>query len=271
MPETIWSFADGIPVTPDMHLYLGAINLDALDDITIRYWIRTEEGQTVLNQQTIKATSGALTAGQYQLPRGVLLSAQIHADNVVHQIGRCFVYASVRVGQAGGNAPLSYKTLISDYVTPLASPTWPASPVTMNRAQDAPVSIAGTSPAAGAVYTYTVPEYTLLELLAIKCRFVADANAANRRVAVTIRDSGSNSLARYSSATNVTAGLTRFFFFNRDNGPEVTDNTANVIYSNTIGKLLLYAGMKIELSVTNIQAGDQLDQIFLYGLTKAVR
>ena len=118
----------------------------------------------------------------------------------------------------------------------------------------------GTAPAAGANYTYTVAANHNEELISLALELVADANAANRLIEFNHTD-GTVNLGRYYTSTAITAGLTRTVIMQ---GSSLLWN--EVVYDGTHiipipQNIILGAGHTVEVVVTNIQVGDQLDDI----------
>lgn len=117
-------------------------------------------------------------------------------------------------------------------------------------------------PAAGAGFTYT-NDGAYWELIdSLSFRLVADANAANRQVTVTIKDGSGAALATLPSASVQVATLTYDYTF----APEFsTFNT--VVASAVTGPLpviFLQPGYTVTLAIGAVQVTDQVSNIRLY-------
>lgn len=116
-----------------------------------------------------------------------------------------------------------------------------------------------TSPAAGADFSYAVTGQYYVRLVALHCKFVADANVASREVVVSYEDAGG---LRYTVAginTTVTAGNTGYYEFNafQPEAVATVDSSALV----PLPPILLTATQVFKLHVVNVQVGDQLSEI----------
>lgn len=122
-----------------------------------------------------------------------------------------------------------------------------------------PEYVTRPSPAVATAFTELLGGDWYVRLLTMFCRIVADANPANRDVSLEYLDTGGNVYATVASGTAVTAGQTRDMFWS------VWQASAVVVGSAThlmpLAPLVLPPTHTIRVSVSNVQAGDQLSRV----------
>jgi len=140
----------------------------------------------------------------------------------------------------------------------------PSYPVPLNKG--AIFSTEGTDPAAGADFDLSTVynDVLLLEITSLTFRLVTDANAATRRPYIQWGAAGSSGQFWQPNATQ-TAGLDRFWIWEVGEG-----NTVVTIGGNQFTQMpnnIRHWGTQypFRIVVENIQAGDQLSAIRLYG------
>lgn len=118
---------------------------------------------------------------------------------------------------------------------------------------------AHASPAAGADFSYSLPGDYFVRLIAVYCKFVADANAASREVVLSFEDAGGNRYALAGINTTVTASNTAYYAFGafQPEAVATVDSTALV----PLPAIILAPTQVFKLHVVNIQATDALTQI----------
>jgi hypothetical protein len=119
--------------------------------------------------------------------------------------------------------------------------------------------VPGTQPNAGAGFTFANPSQYTARLLAITFRFVTDANVANRTVHVDTDDASGNIVTRDGIGGVLTATSTAFFTFSVQRTGADWD-TNNFAYAPLSG-VWMEGPRNVQITVANIQAGDQLSQI----------
>lgn len=122
-----------------------------------------------------------------------------------------------------------------------------------------PEFAAHTSPAAGADFSYAVTGAYFVRLIAVYCKFVADANAASREVVLSYEDAGGNRYALAGINTTVTANNTAYYAFGafQPEAVATVDSSALV----PLPAIILAPTQVFKLHVVNIQVGDQLSQV----------
>ena len=84
------------------------------------------------------------------------------------------------------------------------------------------------SPAAGADFTFTVPDVgSVYEVVAIRARLVTSAAVANRLVHCVVKDAAANEVYRVGIDLAITAGLTTIFTFSSAIGSIIGGHTSN--------------------------------------------
>ena len=123
--------------------------------------------------------------------------------------GQTFVQLSIVRGLSGGVEDLA--TLAAGYVTATQRLAYPGSKVVNTLDGGGALrSITGTTPAAGAEISESVPTGARWELIAFRTQFVTDANAATRTIRLLL-DDGTNIYAHSSTNLGQTAGLTDIY------------------------------------------------------------
>lgn len=126
-----------------------------------------------------------------------------------------------------------------------------------------PIIVAGTSPAAGANFTYTIPTGWLARLVGLQLQLVTDANAANRYVELSASDGATGIPLGFGSSAHA-ASLTWIYtpFIGAAAQAEGTNGALKSF------PLALNVWLKetwiVGISVRNIQVGDQLSGIVLW-------
>ena len=121
------------------------------------------------------------------------------------------------------------------------------------------------SPAAGADFTFTVPDVgSVYEVVAIRARLVTSAAVANRLVHCVVKDAASNEVYRVGIDLAITAGLTTIFTFSPAIGAIVGGHTNNndIGYPLPMGPYL--PRWTIGSITTAIDTGDQWSQISIW-------
>lgn len=119
----------------------------------------------------------------------------------------------------------------------------------------------GASPAAGANFSVAVPGEFEQALLSITFQLVTDATAANRFVELVYTDGNNKTFYRSGLPGAVTASTTATFCF-AVHPQSGAANTGNQVYA-PLAPLVLVPPNTIGITVTNIQATDQLSAIVM--------
>lgn len=115
------------------------------------------------------------------------------------------------------------------------------------------------SPAAGTDFSYQLPGDFYVRLIAVHCKFVADANAASREVVLDYVDAGNLRYTACGINTTVTAGNTAYYEFSafQPEAVATVDSSALV----PLAPVVLSPTQKFRLHVVNVQVGDQLSEV----------
>lgn len=116
-----------------------------------------------------------------------------------------------------------------------------------------------TSPAAGADFSYSVPGDFMVRLIAVYCKFVADATAASREVVLSYEDAGGNRFGLMGANTTITASNTGYYAFSAFQPEVIATVDSSVLVP--LHPVILVPTQVFKLHVVNIQATDQLSQV----------
>lgn len=117
-------------------------------------------------------------------------------------------------------------------------------------------------PAAGADWTYTIPDAgAVYELVAIRARFVTSAVVANRAVAVIVKDAAGTEVFREGLDTAVTASLTTIWTFTSEAGTSAGGVATVKAVALGIPEGPYLPRWTISTVTTAIDVGDQWSQI----------
>jgi hypothetical protein len=215
-------------------------------------WLRPD-GEIVSVRKLFQITS-PVAGYQFTLGEGFLLSITISLYSVaVPDPGVAFF--DVLVQRDLPEFLGCFWQLFSDYYTSAHLPSWPNGR-TIN-AQEGPGhlrSITGTTPAAGAEISETVPANVRWRLIMGNAVLTCSANVANRNISFVI-DDGVNILYRYISNTNFTAGSTgRHVFASQNLQGNVDASGQNLSIPDN---LFLGAGYRFRTVTGGLQVNDQ--------------
>jgi hypothetical protein len=134
----------------------------------------------------------------------------------------------------------------------------------LERYQVRVVTAAGADPAADGEQIYTVPTGHFFEIYAVNFNYVTDANAANRRVILTI-DDGATVFAKSVAGAVQAASLTYNYTF-AVGAPTMSAVVDLQLVNNLPGPLFLVAGDRIQTVTTNQQATDNYGVMTIQGI-----
>jgi len=204
------------------------------------------------NTNRTKATT------DFPLGVGFPLNVQIVASSGTPVVGQTFVQAQIIRGLGGATQALS--TLLQGYVTAVQAVSWPGSPIVSSTATEGVIrSIAGTTPAAAAEISETVPTLARWELISFHFVFSADANVFTRHIKFLI-DDGANTFFREADAVAVTAGQTHRVTAAQGVTRLLNDQPDGWVYSLPVD-VQLSAGYRIGTATDTLQAADQFSSI----------
>src|SRR6266403_789995 len=167
--------------------------------------------------------------------------------------------ASAALIRPPNTAAAQYETLCAGYVNSVIAISYPQTPP--QRPTDGAGiirSIAITTPAAGADFTFTVNTLTRLRIISISATLTTAVAVANRNVELVI-DDGANVVAEIDSGFSQLASLVNDYTW-MDSGP-IGAAFDNVVVLPLPANLSLPAGFRISSETTGIQAADQWSAI----------
>jgi len=165
-------------------------------------------------------------------------------------------YVVVEIGNGAGATFQPFDTLIADTVTSAHRVAWPGSPI--RGPLDGPGAvrvITGSTPAAGAEISETVPTGARWELKTLWVVLVASATVATRTPQLRL-DDGTTTLMQVPSVTQLVASQTAAAEF-AQGMPYAAQVNALGAPSGLPVNNRLAAGHRIRTSTSNIQVGDQ--------------
>lgn len=202
----------------------------------------------------VPATDRTVSTLVQGLGEGWLLEASVIASAGSPLVGQTFVTLAIQRGLT--TSALELSVLGQGYVTARQRVGTPGAWLQNSIDGGGAIrSITGSTPAAAAEISETVPTGARWELLAIRFRLVTDANVANRAVSLVL-DDGTNLYFHSSMNVNQTAGVTWNYAFVQGFGnpaiSQISALMAVIPANNRLG-----AGHRIRTSSTLLQAGDQ--------------
>lgn len=124
-----------------------------------------------------------------------------------------------------------------------------------------PEVVRGAQPAAGTSFSLTIAGALAARLLSLSYRLVTDANAANRAVTIDYDDGNGGLFAREGAGVVQLAATTQDYAGQYRRA--VAEWAANTLVFHPVPQGVLLQGQKLQINVSNIQAGDQLSRIML--------
>jgi hypothetical protein len=121
--------------------------------------------------------------------------------------------------------------------------------------------IGGVAPAAAADFTLPMDSRYITRVLAVTCRLVSDANAANRSVRVLYEDSAGNVLALAGTSLQQAASKTVDYSFLVGVGAALT--VTDLQSTAPLPAMFLRGTDVLRIDNVNAQAGDQLSRVFV--------
>ncbi|OLB84954.1 MAG: hypothetical protein AUI15_33835 [Actinobacteria bacterium 13_2_20CM_2_66_6] len=239
----------------DENLKVTSYNALASVSLSVRARIYTADGhvEDSLDTQT-PTTNRTATSTIIRTNEGWLLGGQVVVTGAAPLVGQTFVVVELVRGDS--TAANAMQLLAAGYVTakqPLVFPQ--AQPQSSLDGAGALRSISGTTPAAGAEISETVPTGARWQLLALAVTFIASATVATRTTTVIV-DDGTNNLNQTVGINQATANQTAINYFGNRGVQIALLNGQNV--TAPIGvEYFLGAGYRIRTSTGSIQIGDQ--------------
>ena len=239
----------------DDNLRVTTYNALASVIVTVRARVLTADGtiEDVNDTQTPNTDRTAKTSIT-RTSAGWLLGGQVFVSSAAPLIGQTYVVVEIVRGES--TAAIALQVLASGYVTskqPLPFPM--PMPESSLDGAGALRSISGTTPAAGAEISETVPTGARWELLAFAALLTTAVAAANRIVQLTL-DDGAAVYGRFSNQQNQAASLAWNYSWG-EGLPLLNSGGLLVVHGTLPVNNGLGSGHRIRTSTTAIQAADQ--------------
>lgn len=185
---------------------------------------------------------------------GAILDGQVSLSGAAPQKGQCFVVVELGRGEGGAFTPT--RVLAAGYVTAKQPLLFPALSIAGSLdGQGALRSITGSTPAAGADISESVPTGARWMLLSFEADLVTAAAVANRVPTLAIGD-GVNVYERVSINQNETASATWRNCWAQGT-TQIADTTDKIITAPIGVGIMVPAGGKIQTSTFGLQGADQ--------------
>jgi hypothetical protein len=165
-------------------------------------------------------------------------------------------YAVVEVGNGSGATFTPFDVLVAGTITAAKRVAWPGSPIMGPlETPGALRSIAGSTPAAGAEISETVPTGARWELVAIAAALTSSATVAARHPVIFF-DDGATPYFRIGISSTQAASLGLFYNWAQGIGSAALDSAVQFVVPIPAG-LQMLAGHRFRTVTTAIQAADQ--------------
>lgn len=242
-------------VTGEDNLRINSWNALAGVVLTITVRFLDETGQIIPyvythtpNTNRTKATS------DFPLGIGFPLNVSIVASSGAPTMGQTFAQAQIIRGFGG--ATLALATLLQGYLTAVQALAWPGSPIQNSLDPGYAIRfISGTTPAAGAEISETVPTGARWELLSIKTGFTGGAGAVLRRPSLELQPGGSI-VSRSRMPDTIATGVQKDLYWSQGMPLAAAFSTLEIV-GGLPTPSLLRGGDAFGTRTENIQAADQ--------------
>lgn len=249
----------GLYVSPMDSIRVELISQNAGIPVLVKMRYVTPDGEIQYEEETI--TSAALPSTSltdYKLGECFLLSIALVSGQSSTQRGR--VYASISYSRAFGGPQVAYMhTLVQGYVTTIQRVSWPViqADYPLN-GPGLPVYLTLTGPAAGANFTYTVPNNIRMRVMSLFFHLVTSATVANR--VVTVQAIAGGTAVAYSAAQAAQAASSTVNYTAAAGYPSVAAGDGSV-YIPLPFQYIFQAGMSLQVNVIALAATDQISNV----------
>jgi len=259
-PEVKFRFKELEPpgqlyTTRDDVIEISVANSIVGQTVSLQYRQLQIDGSIHRGFVTFTPTSDRVTNQFFFIPgEGFMLGLSLGFTGVT-QKGQAF--ASIRLVLGSVNNVTTTQLITAGYLNGLNNLTWPVASAT-GYGTDFPGavrSITGTAPGAGATNLDTVPTNARWRLHSYKLSFVTSAAPANRELALAL-DDGVNTLTTITAAFAQAASLSLGYQWSL--GVQSLTSAVGTQHDLPMPDMFLRAGFRIQMSVNNIQAADQL-------------
>lgn len=195
---------------------------------------------------------------------GIPIFLSVHIDNTNAVPGQMWIEVYLRGGQT------RLLKLVAGYIFPERGLSYPAgSGSTPFNEMGPPLPETVANPAAGSDWLTGPSSSQLWKIHSVAFRLVTDANVADRRVHVIVRDNGGVTLMRFFGGIDQVASTTIDYVF-QPVGAEVNETNNNIIMEAIPKDLIVNRALDILTDTLNIQVGDQFSNIRIYRASMAL-
>lgn len=222
--------------------------------ITGRMLIFGQTRPTPFTQTLTPATDRSESVVRFAIGDGWLLNVQVKVSSGTPGFGQTFARVSLVHGLASTAAELF--TLAMGYITAKLPQAYPGSLIASSLDGGGALrSITGTTPAAGAEVSETVPTGARWEVLAFRTLLTTSATVINRLVELVL-DDGALEYFRSGTSGQQAATIQGQHSFSQGWGIASFDGNANWAQTLPVG-LRMGAGHRLRTTTNNLQVGDQ--------------
>ncbi|MCA1834341.1 MAG: hypothetical protein LC750_16725 [Actinobacteria bacterium] len=215
-------------------------------------------GMSTFSDQLTPTTNRAATTFDKPMVEGWLLSVAVRIDAGSPADGQCYVLLELGLGSGNQFVPLD--VLASDTISATRRVAWPGSALRGPLDGAGTVrTISGSTPAAAAEVSETVPTGARWELIAFRATFVTSAVVANRLPRLQLDDGLTtfwNSPVNINHAASITIG----YQFAAGLGQSFSDSITNE-FQALPANLRMLGTWRIRTLTGSISAGDQWSAI----------
>ncbi len=258
----------GLPLSPDSRLYIRAITQKASVTVQIGISALDHKGEIVFSHERLVLTSVSTLYTEFiNLGYSAILSIDfITATNNIAP-GDTWISCDIITGRPT-SADIFYKNLCQGYIATNQSISYGSNQSTsLLESAWRPLFLTLPNPPAGSNFSYAVRDYTEIKVLSIGLTYTADATAANRAVTLKFTDNNARAIYGYINFQHVATVTKDYTYF-----PTVYLSGAflSSIVPGGIPPVHLTGHWDISSSVTNIQATDQISNIYINCLSRVV-
>lgn len=238
--------------------------------LSIKYSIMVagERVPRIFKKTLVTNSDGSVAISQplEALPEGELLSIHINiASTTLVRHGQCFVTVSLMDSTNFSANTSIWETMLAGYISNDNALTYPQSGVKGfldSRGYQNTISVA--NPGAGNNFSYTVPDYKIIELIGFYCEIAVNATAVNRSLIIHAKNTAA--VKKFSLTSSYVQSPSTDVYYE---GRQFIDGTGSqsilpISYVGIPAGVLLYPGESLVSAVSNIQSGDTIVGIKLH-------
>lgn len=239
-------------------LFVGAWSSDTNPAIEVQWKILTPKGEIILNDQIFKITAAPRIKQQFSVPltEGFLLGVQVFVtQGAGQQAARGQTRAVLQLLSGSFASGILVQTLamgMIDAHTPLGWPGLTYEPTATGQGYTR--SVVGTTPAAGAEISETVPTNARWKFRALRFQLTTSATIATRAVTFLV-DDGANPLFQIEAPSSQAASLVQLYNLSQIGAR--SDKVATSVIAIPFPDIIMGPGYRLRTSTAALQAGDQ--------------